>query len=211
MEKPTRARSRKMETAKVDLEHHVQGIWRAGCPEPIRDPKRPAEKHRAAIEEETPTMNRSANGGRGRACLHRRRRSHSPTTIKVIAGGTICGGQLSRVGRSPADHLHCGGRMRTPSPCRRLDLSHRWPTGSSSESPPRLRPDASPQALRIPDAPDTLPPDSLNVMLQVHLGCFHLSTSARVGFSIHHLLWPARLPPLLDMPPLGRQQGLQPS
>jgi hypothetical protein len=34
-------------------------------------------------------MNRSANGGRGRACLHRRRRSHSPTTIKVIAGGTM--------------------------------------------------------------------------------------------------------------------------
>ena len=33
MEKPTRARSRKMETDKVDLEHHVQGIWRAGCPE----------------------------------------------------------------------------------------------------------------------------------------------------------------------------------
>jgi hypothetical protein len=34
-------------------------------------------------------MNRSANGGRGRACLHRRRRSHSPTIIKVIAGGTM--------------------------------------------------------------------------------------------------------------------------
>ena len=38
----------------------------------------PAEKHWAAIEQETPMMNRSANGGRGRACLHRRRRSHSP-------------------------------------------------------------------------------------------------------------------------------------
>lgn len=33
----------------------------------------------------------------------------------------------------------------------RLDLSHLWPTGSSSESPPRLRPDVSPHALRIPD------------------------------------------------------------
>jgi hypothetical protein len=32
-----------------------------------------------------------------------------------------------------------------------LDLSHLWPTGSSSESPPRLRPNASPHALRIPD------------------------------------------------------------
>ncbi len=33
MEKPIWARSRKMETDKADLEHRVQGIWRAGCPE----------------------------------------------------------------------------------------------------------------------------------------------------------------------------------
>ena len=64
---------------------------------------------------------------------------------------------------SPPEVMHCSsvpchpqtpcysGRMRAPSPhIRRLDLSRLWPTGSSSESPPRLRPGTSPHALRIP-------------------------------------------------------------
>jgi hypothetical protein len=63
MEKPKRGTQAKADTAKVDLKpSHAEGRVST------LEFEGPAEKSRAAINGETPRMNRSAEGGQGRVC-----------------------------------------------------------------------------------------------------------------------------------------------
>ena len=90
-----------------------------------------------------------------------------------------------------------GGRMRTPSPhIRRLDLSHRWPTGSSLGFPI----DCSPVLLRrpfgFPLRRTPCPPKYCKQWLQLRLGCIQLSPSCPFRpLHTFHFLQPARFYP----------------
>ena len=88
METPTRARRRKPDTAKADLEPRVysggQGVHRKVESEGLE------EKYRAAIDggysNDEPVGQR---WGTVESALWRRRRTHSPHRTKVCAGGTV--------------------------------------------------------------------------------------------------------------------------
>ena len=89
MEKPKRARRRKSDTAKADLKPPLsisggQGVRREAESEGHE------EKYRAVIDrgypEDEPVGQR---WGKVEPALWGRRRSHSPTRYKVIAGGTV--------------------------------------------------------------------------------------------------------------------------
>ena len=62
MEKPKRARRRKMETAKADLEPRSAVLGGQGVHREVESEGH-AEKYRAVIEGATPKMNWSAKGG----------------------------------------------------------------------------------------------------------------------------------------------------
>ena len=88
METPKRARRRKSDTAKADLKPPLslsggQGVRREAESEGH-------EKYRAVIEGLHPEDELVGRGwGKVEPAIGRRRRSHSPTRYKVIAGGTV--------------------------------------------------------------------------------------------------------------------------
>jgi len=72
METSKRARRRKLDTPKTDLEPPLVVRRRAGCPSSDHhkmESEGPAEKYRAVIDGVIPKMNRSAQGG-ARSSLH---------------------------------------------------------------------------------------------------------------------------------------------
>src|SRR6516162_9696949 len=72
----------------------------------------------------------------------------------------------------------CGGRMRAPSPyIRRLDLSHRWPTGSSLGFPIDYSPVLLRRPFGFPSRRTPCPPKYYKQWLQLRLGCIQLSPS----------------------------------
>jgi hypothetical protein len=89
MEKPKRARKRKLETdqgrpeAAIQQYSGGQGVHREVESEGL------AEKYRAVIKGATPMMNRSAKGGQGRACIMEAKAFSFTHRTKVFAGGTI--------------------------------------------------------------------------------------------------------------------------
>jgi hypothetical protein len=71
-----------------------------------------------------------------------------------------------------------GGRMRTPSPhIRGLDLSHRWPTGSSLGCPIDYSPVLLRRPFGFPSRRTPCPPKYYKQWLQLRLVCIQLSPS----------------------------------
>jgi hypothetical protein len=89
MEKSNRARRRKPDTAKADLKPSlaISGGQGVRCE---AESKGHEEKYRAVIEGRHPEDEPVGQGwGKVEPAIGRRRRSHSPTINKVIAGGTV--------------------------------------------------------------------------------------------------------------------------
>jgi len=88
MEKPKRARRRKLDTAKADLKPPLVGSGWQGVHREV-EPEGHEEKYRAVIEGK-PAMNRSAKGGERSSLLHYGEGILiHPTSTKVCADGTV--------------------------------------------------------------------------------------------------------------------------
>jgi len=87
MEKPKRARRRKLDTAKADLKPLLAVSGGQGVHREVESEGH-EEKYRAVINGVTPAMNRSAEGGLGRARTMRAKAYSFTHRTKVIADGT---------------------------------------------------------------------------------------------------------------------------
>jgi hypothetical protein len=89
MERPTRARRRKPDTAKADLEPPLAGFGGQGVHREVESEGH-EEKYRAVIDGGDPAMNRSAKGGDRSSLLHYGEGVLiHPTSTKVCADGTV--------------------------------------------------------------------------------------------------------------------------
>jgi hypothetical protein len=89
MEKPKRARRRKPDTAKADLEPPLESSGGQGVHREVESEGH-AEKYRAVIDGGDPAMNRSAKGGDRSSLLHDGEGVLiHPTSTKVCADGTV--------------------------------------------------------------------------------------------------------------------------
>jgi hypothetical protein len=89
MEKPKRARKRKLDTAKADLEPPLAGSGGQGVHREVESEGH-EEKYRAVIDGVTPEMNRSAKGGDRSSLLHCGEGVLiHPASTKVCADGTV--------------------------------------------------------------------------------------------------------------------------
>jgi 2-keto-4-pentenoate hydratase len=92
MQTSKRARRRKLDTAKTELEPLPAVLRRAGCPSSEyrkMESEGHEEKYRAVIDGETQDEPVGHKVGQVEPALLRRRRSHSPTYTKVFAVGTV--------------------------------------------------------------------------------------------------------------------------
>src|SRR5260370_31284633 len=89
MEKPTRARRRKLETAKADLEPALGALWRAGCP-PRGGIRRACGKVPGRSRRE-PSQGRTGRPkvGQGRARTMGAKAFSSTHRTKAFADGTV--------------------------------------------------------------------------------------------------------------------------
>jgi hypothetical protein len=88
MEKPKRARKRKLDTAKADLQPPLCSPGGQGVHREVESAGH-EEKYRAVIEGATPKMNWSAKGGTGRACVYEAKAFSFARCNKVFADGTV--------------------------------------------------------------------------------------------------------------------------
>ena len=89
MEKPKRARKRKLETAKADLKPALVVLRRAGCP-PEVESEGHAENYRAVVKGGYPTDEPvGQRWGKVEPALWGRRRYSSTHRTKVCADGTV--------------------------------------------------------------------------------------------------------------------------
>ena len=105
MEKPKRARRRKLDTAKADLEPPFVVLRRAGCPSSDSrkmESEGLEEKYRAVIEGESPDEPVGQRRDQVEPALWRRRRSHPPVEPRCVRAA------------------RCGRTMRDPRRTRRV-------------------------------------------------------------------------------------------
>jgi hypothetical protein len=101
MEKPKRARRRKPDTAKVNLEPRFAVSGGQGVHREVESEGH-EEKYRAVIEGATPKMNRSAKGGTRSSLQYRGEGvTHSPTAPRCL--------RTARYGRTMRDLRRTGG------------------------------------------------------------------------------------------------------
>jgi len=99
MQTSKRARRRKLDTAKAELEPLLAVLRRAGCP-PWGESEGHEEKYRAVIDGETWDEPVSQRWGKVESELRRRRRSHSPTAPRWL--------RAARYGRMTRDLRRTG-------------------------------------------------------------------------------------------------------
>jgi hypothetical protein len=91
-QKSKRARRRKLDTAKAELEPLLAVLRRAGCPSSEyrkMESEGHEEKYRAVIDGETQDEPVGQRWDKVEPAIWWRRRSHSPTYTKVFADGTV--------------------------------------------------------------------------------------------------------------------------